>query len=223
MLRQIINIDASRCDGCGLCVTACHEGAIQLIDGKACLVREDFCDGFGDCLPACPQNAITFTEREAAAYDSAAVYQHKMQLSPPTASAAPRLSTPTVAPMLPASSLHTWPVQIKLVPVEAAFFSGASLLIAADCTAYAYAGMHRDFMADRVTLIGCPKLDATEYSVKLTQILRLNTIREVTVVRMEVPCCAGIVRSVMTALQNAGRNIPLSVVVITRDGRMKEE
>lgn len=222
MLRKIIHIDTARCNGCGLCAAACHEGAIQIIDGVARLTRDEFCDGFGDCLPACPTGAITFTEREAAAYDNAAVYQHKLQLSLQQDTASPQPTTPTVTPITSGSSLHTWPVQIKLVPVEAPFFSGASLLIAADCTAYAYAAMHSEFMAGRVTLIGCPKLDATEYSVKLAQILRLNTIRDVTVVRMEVPCCAGIVRSVMTAIANAGREIPVRVAIVTRNGMIRE-
>jgi ferredoxin len=242
MKRQIIHIDENKCTGCGLCVSACHEGALDLIDGKARLVRENFCDGFGDCLPACPAGAITFEEREAPAYDEAAVKKSRetkkekdemkdvrreggcpgsrvMQLSP--AAAAPSAEAP--APMTfarPVSRLGQWPCQIKLVPVTAPFFKGAKLLVAADCTAYAYANMHEDFMRGKVTLIGCPKLDAVDYTEKLTAILRENDIQSLTIVRMEVPCCGGLQRAAVNALKESGRFIPWQVVTISRDGKI---
>ena len=199
MIRRVINIDEDKCNGCGICATACHEGAIDIIDGKAKLVRENFCDGLGDCLPACPTGAITFEEREAPAYDEAAVMKAKQS----------------------DRTLMNWPVQIKLVPVCAPYFDGADLLIAADCTAYAYAGFHREFLKDRVTLIGCPKLDAIDYSTKLTEIVRNNNIRSVTIVRMEVPCCGGLEMAAANALKASGKLIPWQVVTITVEGKIK--
>ena len=200
MIRKIIHIDEDKCNGCGICATACHEGAIDIIDGKAKLVRENFCDGLGDCLPACPTGAITFEEREAPAYDEAAVMKAKQS----------------------DRTLMNWPVQIKLVPVCAPYFDGADLLIAADCTAYAYAGFHREFLKDRVTLIGCPKLDAIDYSTKLNEIVRNNNIRSVTIVRMEVPCCGGLEMAAANALKASGKLIPWQVVTITVEGKNQE-
>lgn len=199
MIRKIIHIDEDKCNGCGICATAGHEGAIDIIDGKAKLVRENFCDGLGDCLPACPTGAITFEEREAPAYDEAAVMKAKQS----------------------DRTLMNWPVQIKLVPVCAPYFDGADLLIAADCTAYAYAGFHRAILKDRVTLIGCPKLDAIDYSTKLTEIVRNNNIRSVTIVRMEVPCCGGLEMAAANALKASGKLIPWQVVTITVEGKIK--
>lgn len=198
MIRKIIQIDEEKCIGCGLCAKACHEGAIGMVAGKAKLLRDDYCDGLGDCLPACPTNAITFIEREAAAYDEAAVMENKSKTS----------------------QLTQWPVQIKLAPVNAPYFNQAHLLIAADCTAYVYANFHQDFIRNRITLVGCPKLDATDYSIKLTDILKNNPIQSVTVVRMEVPCCGGIERAVTLALQQSEKFIPWQVVTISTDGRI---
>ena len=208
MIRKIIHIDEEKCNGCGLCAEACHEGAIDMVDGKAKLVRENFCDGFGDCLPNCPTGAITFEEREAPAYDEAAVKaaQAKKKEQPANVSRVSRLGQ--------------WPCQIKLLPTEAPFFDGAKLLIAADCTAYAYANMHEDFMKGKITVIGCPKLDAIDYSEKLTDIIRNNDIKNVTIVRMEVPCCGGLQRAAENALRNSGKFIPWQVVTISRDGRI---
>lgn len=210
MIRRIIEIDREKCTGCGLCAAACHEGAIGMRDGKAVLLRDDYCDGLGDCLPACPAGAITFVEREAAAYDEAAVQAHM---------AARRAATPGPSGEV-RSRLGQWPIQLKLLPVQAPFYQGARLLIAADCTAFARADFHERFMKGCVTLIGCPKLDAGDYAEKLTELLRLNDIREVTVVRMEVPCCGGIQRAAETALQNSGKAIPIQVVTLSRDGRI---
>lgn len=198
MIRKIIQIDEEKCIGCGLCAKACHEGAIGMVAGKAKLLRDDYCDGLGDCLPACPTNAITFVEREAAAYDEAAVMENKSKTS----------------------QLTQWPVQIKLAPVNAPYFNQAHLLIAANCTAYAYANFHQDFIRNRITLVGCPKLDVTDYSIKLTDILKYNPIQSVTVVRMEVPCCGGIERAVTLALQQSEKFIPWQVVTISTDGRI---
>ncbi len=201
MKRRIIEIDQNKCNGCGACA-ACHEGAIAMVDGKAKLMRDDYCDGLGDCLPACPTSAISFVEREAAAYDEQAVLankQKKMQ-----------------------SRLSQWPVQIKLVPVNAPYFDGAKLLIAADCTAYAYAAFHEKFIKGHITLVGCPKLDNVDYSEKLTEIIRDNNITSVTIVRMEVPCCGGLEHAAKTALQNSGKFIPWQVVTISTDGRILE-
>ena len=230
MIRKIIKIDEEKCNGCGLCASACHEGALDIRDGKARLVRENFCDGFGDCLPNCPTGAITFEEREAPAYDEAAVKAAQQEKKNLTAGGCPgsrmkqfvREEEPqpetATAGYRPVSRLNQWPCQIKLLPVKAAFFEGAKLLIAADCTAYAYANMHEDFMKGKITLIGCPKLDAVDYTEKLTAIIRENDIRSVTVVRMEVPCCGGLQRAAENALRASGKFIPWQVVTISTDG-----
>ena len=259
MIRKIIHIDEEKCNGCGLCAKACHEGAIDIIDGKAKLVRENFCDGFGDCLPNCPTGAISFEEREAPAYDEAAVkkaqeekkteekkteekkteamkmegmkmeemkHEHHeggcpgskvMQFTQNGAAGVPLRTAE------PVSRLGQWPCQIKLVPTQAPFYENAKLLIAADCTAYAYANMHEDFMRGKVTIIGCPKLDGVDYTDKLTQIIQSNNIRSVTIVRMEVPCCGGLQRAAENALRNSGKFIPWQVVTISRDGRILDE
>lgn len=197
MIRKIIHIDEDKCNGCGLCAGACHEGAIEIIDGKAKLVREHFCDGLGDCLPSCPTGAITFEEREAPAYDEKAVMQAKQEKR---------------------KKLSNWPMQIKLAPLQAPYFDGADLLIAADCTAYAYAEFQKQFVEDRVVLIGCPKLDAVDYSEKLKEIISNNRIKSVIIVRMEVPCCGGIEMAAKRALQESGKIIPWQVVTISVDG-----
>lgn len=236
MIRKIIKIDEEKCNGCGACAAACHEGAIEMIDGKAKLTREDYCDGLGDCLPACPTDAISFEEREAPAYDEAAVLAAKAKKAeaplpcgcPGSQSRAIRrendsseCSTVPGSPAVSiASQLSQWPVQIKLAPVNAPYFNGAKLLVAADCTAYAYGNFHNEFIRDHVTLIGCPKLDSVDYSEKLTAILANNDIRSVTVVRMEVPCCGGIEHAVKTALQESGKFISWQVVTISTDGRI---
>ena len=234
MKRKIIRIDRERCNGCGACAKACHEGAIEIINGKAELVREHFCDGLGDCLPECPTGAISFEEREAPAYDEKAVKEAQknqaapkhmgcpgaksMQIRRPTA---PETGTPASNPAQ-MSALRNWPVQIKLAPVSAPYFNGAKLLIAADCTAYAYASFHQDFIRNKLTLIGCPKLDQVDYSEKLTAIIQGNDIQSVTIVRMEVPCCGGLEMAVKKALQNSGKFIPWQVVTISIDGKMIE-
>lgn len=245
MIRTIINIDKEKCNGCGICVNACHEGAIAMVDGKAELIRDDYCDGLGNCLPACPTGAITFVEREAAAYDEAAVEENmKKNQSAPTQHQHHDLpcgcpgsqsrtlkresetkSVQTTAPVQAGnleSQLQQWPVQIKLVPVNAPYFEGANLLIAADCAAYAYADFHNQFIKNRITIIGCPKLDEGDYSEKLTAILANNNIKSVTVVRMEVPCCGGIQNAAITALKNSGKMIPWQVVTISTTGEIKE-
>ncbi len=232
MMRKIIHIDEEKCNGCGACASACHEGAIQMVNGKAKLMREDFCDGLGDCLPGCPTGAITFEEREAPAYNAAAVQeakeetQHKHPAGGCPGSAVAQFEHASQAQPAPAgravSRLAQWPCQLKLVPPRAPFFDGAKLLIAADCTAYAYASLHEDFMKGRVTVIGCPKLDAVDYAEKLTAIIRDNDIRSVTIVRMEVPCCGGLQYAAETALKASGKFIPWQVVTISRDGRILE-
>ena len=241
MIRKIISIDAEKCTGCGLCAEACHEGAIGMVDGKAVLLREDYCDGLGDCLPACPTGAIAFEEREAPAYDAEAVKAAQSEKADPSAKTDPsfpcgcpgthsrqihRPKTPeeSFQPVVWQSSrLAQWPVQIKLVPANALYFDGANLLIAADCTAYAYGDFHARFMKNRITLIGCPKLDAVDYAEKLTAILVQNNIKSVTVVRMEVPCCGGIEQAVQRAMQRSGKWIPWQVHTISTEGRELEE
>lgn len=239
MIRRVIEIDREKCNGCGACAAACHEGAIGMVDGKAQLMRDDYCDGLGDCLPSCPTNAISFVEREAAAYDETAVLenkrkkmQEKMQKEgmsmPHTGCPGTRLrmiqheeeEAVQTTSAKPVSRLSQWPVQIKLVPVNAPYFDGAKLLIAADCTAYAYASFHEDFIKGHITLVGCPKLDSVDYSEKLTDIIRENNIKSVTVVRMEVPCCGGLENAAKTALQNSGKFIPWQVVTISTDGKI---
>ena len=271
MIRKIIHIDEEKCNGCGLCAEACHEGAIDMVDGKAKLVREHFCDGFGDCLPGCPTGAISFEEREAPAYDEAAVKKSQQEKKHPAGGNHPAGGCPgsrfmklgggnpgpaapfagqaamgagmtiakpagahaanSTAPAAGAagqtsylaklvSRLEQWPCQIRLLPTQAPFYDGAKLLIAADCTAYAYANMHEDFMRGKITLVGCPKLDPVDYSEKLTAIIRDNDIKSVTIVRMEVPCCGGLQRAAETALRASGKFIPWQVVTISRDGRI---
>ncbi|MBO5448103.1 MAG: 4Fe-4S binding protein [Ruminococcus sp.] len=230
MLRKIIKIDEEKCNGCGACAAACHEGAIGMVDGKAKLLREDYCDGLGDCLPACPTNAIFFEEREAPAYDEEAVLKAKQKKQasnlpcgcPGTNSKSIKRDNKTdlQAAETVSSQLSQWPVQIKLVPVNAPYFDGANLLIAADCTAYAYGNFHNEFIRNRVTIIGCPKLDEGDYAEKLTEIIKNNDIKSVTIVRMEVPCCGGIENAAKRALQTSGKFIPWQVVTVSTDGRI---
>ena len=256
MKRKIVEIDETKCTGCGLCANACHEGAIAMVDGKAKLVKDDYCDGMGDCLPECPAGAIKIVEREAAAYDAEAVEKWKVEklkgvepaMAKPKLTEAPSPSTQHVPrpggcpgkamrqfnresspqpvreansqPTTPNSQLSQWPCQIRLVPAKAPFFNGAKLLIAADCTAYAYANFHLEFMRGKVTIVGCPKLDPVDYSEKLMEILRENDIKSVTIVRMEVPCCGGLEMAAKKALQASGKFIPWQVVTISLDGRI---
>ncbi|MBQ9308801.1 MAG: 4Fe-4S binding protein [Clostridia bacterium] len=250
MVRKIIEIDEAKCNGCGLCATACHEGAIEIVDGKAKLMRENFCDGFGDCLPNCPQGAISFVTREAPSYDAEAVAKAKKEKehtdmnTPPIHeefkeieerlkahhAGCPGAQMRTLHPEKDSaeetpvagqvSRLQNWPVQIKLCPVEAPYFARAKLLIAADCTAYAYASFHQEMMRGRVTLIGCPKLDGVDYTDKLREIIERNDIREVTIVRMEVPCCGGLERAATEALRKSGKFLPWQVRVISIDGKI---
>ena len=236
MIRKIIQIDEEKCNGCGACADACHEGAIGMVNGKAKLLRDDYCDGLGDCLPTCPTGAISFVEREAAAYDEKAVQEHMQKKNAQTITSAgshtgcpgsrmqqfKRQETASPIPAQVNSQLGQWPCQIKLVPVSAPYFNGAKLLIAADCSVYAYARMHDDFMRGKITLIGCPKLDSIDYSEKLTQIIQSNDIQSVTVVRMEVPCCGGLEMAAKKALQASGKFIPWQVVTISVDGRILE-
>ena len=235
MIRKIIQIDEAKCNGCGACAEACHEGAIGMVNGKAKLLRDDYCDGLGDCLPTCPTGAISFVEREAAAYDEKAVQENirKKQEQSHT-SAAPHTGCPGSQmqriqrsqesarsnPVSAESQLGQWPCQIKLVPVNAPYFDGAKLLIAADCSAYAYARMHDEFMRGKITIIGCPKLDSVDYSEKLTQIIQNNNIQSVTIVRMEVPCCGGLEMAAKKALQSSGKFIPWQVVTFSVDGKI---
>ena len=237
MIRKIIHINEEKCNGCGACARACHEGAIEMADGKARLIRDDYCDGLGDCLPECPTGAITFTEREAAPYDEAAAALHKQHEQHEhshgcpghalrtfdRAGAAGAASAPTNDSAADAahSQLGQWPCQIRLVPVDAPYFSGAALLIAADCTAYAYARVHDEYMRGKITLIGCPKLDGEDYAEKLSQIIARNDIKSVTVLRMEVPCCAGLEHAAVDALKSSGKFIPWQVVTISTDGRIQ--
>ena len=236
MIRRIIEIDKEKCNGCGLCAKACHEGAIGMVDGKATLLRDDYCDGLGDCLPVCPTGAITFVEREAAAYDEGAV-QANMAKKGKTPCACPgsqskllevqekmaakreEEATPVAVP----SRLRQWPVQIKLAPIKAPYFDGAKLLIAADCTAYAYGNFHEEFMKGKITLVGCPKLDMVDYSEKLTEIIKQNDIQSVTIVRMEVPCCGGMELAAKKALQASCKFIPWQVVTISTDGKILDK
>jgi len=239
MIRKIIEIDEEKCNGCGLCAKACHEGAIGIIDGKAKLLRDDYCDGLGDCLPSCPMGAISFTEREALAYDEEAVKENMKKLQQQKnelpcgcpGSQSKILNRPPIKPAssdktdenIPQSQLQQWPVQIKLVPVNAPYFDNAHLLIAADCSAYAYGDFHNKFMKNKVTLIGCPKLDEGDYSQKLTAILKENNIKSVTVTRMEVPCCGGLQNAVINALKNSGKMIPWQVVTLSTQGEIIED
>lgn len=234
MLRKIIKIDEEKCNGCGLCVSACHEGAIGLVDGKAKLLKDDYCDGLGNCLPVCPTNAISFEEREAAEYDEKAVKANMENKQPAklacgcpgthskTLERKEACEAPVASHTAVQAQLNQWPVQIKLVPVNAPYFNNANLLVAADCTAYAYGNFHSEFMKNKITLIGCPKLDEGDYSEKLSAILEMNNIKSVTVVRMEVPCCGGIENAVKTALRNSGKMIPWQVVTLSTDGRILE-
>jgi len=235
MLRKIIRIDEEKCNGCGACAKACHEGAIEILNGKAKLTREDYCDGLGDCLPACPKDAIHFEEREAPAYDEAAVQaakqkKKKADIPEKLPCGCPGTHAKTLRHVAephdahracPVSSrLAQWPCQLKLVPVNAPYFDGANLLIAADCTAYAYGNFHNDFMRNHITLIGCPKLDDGDYTEKLSQIISRNNIRSVKILRMEVPCCGGLENAVKRALQQSGKFLPWQVVTISTDGRI---
>lgn len=243
MIRQIININEELCNGCGLCVTACHEGAIGLVDGKAKLLRDDYCDGLGNCLPVCPTNAISFEEREALEYNEEEVKQNMRKMEEEKRKQQPIQGGCPGSRMMSLdrterenseaeviakersvtpSALRQWPVQIQLVPVNAPYFNGADLLVAADCTAYSYGDFHQ-FMKNKITIIGCPKLDDTDYAEKLTQILALNKVKSVTVIRMEVPCCGGIVHAVKTALLNSGQIIPWRVVTLSTDGQVIED
>lgn len=203
MIRQVIQIEKDKCNGCGICTNACHEGALAIIDGKATLIKDDYCDGMGDCLPGCPQNAISFITREANPYDEAQVKRHLQEKNKKEE-----------------SNLNNWPCQIKLAPMSAPYFSNSHLLIAADCSAYAYASIHKDFMKDKVTLIGCSKLDNIDYSEKLTNIFLFNSIKSITVLRMEVPCCGGLEMMVKKAIIQSGKNIPLEVITISSEGKI---
>ena len=223
MLRKIIRIDEEKCTGCGLCAEACHEGAIGIVNNKAKLLREDFCDGLGDCLPACPEDAISFEEREAAEYNAAAVLAAKKACHPhgcPGMQAKMIQREKSNADVSAPSELSNWPVQIKLVPTAAPYFAGADLLVAADCTAFAYGNFHAEFIKGRVTIIGCPKLDSIDYAEKLGIILSQNDIHSITVARMSVPCCGGLENAVRRALDASGKDIPLRVVTISTDGKI---
>ncbi len=231
MVRKIIKIDDGKCNGCGACAAACHEGAIAMVRGKAKLMREDYCDGLGDCLPACPTDAISFEEREAPAYNEAAVMAAKAEKvqetlpcgCPGTRSKAITHEACSCTSEKASSQLAQWPVQIKLVPVNAPYFHGANLLIAADCAAYAYGNFHNEFIKNHITLIGCPKLDEGDYADKLARIVAENDIKSVTIVRMEVPCCGGLEHAAKRALMASGKFIPWRVVTISTDGRILDE
>lgn len=232
MIRKIIKINTKKCNGCGLCAEACHEGAIAMVNGKAKLIRDDYCDGLGDCLPVCPTNAISFEEREAAAYDEEAVVANKSTNREPLPCGCPGTQSKTInreqnttcdvpkSQNSIDSQLSQWPVQIKLVPINAPYFDGANLLVAADCTAFAYGNFHQEFIRNHVTIVGCPKLDSGDYTDKLTEIIKNNEIKSVKVVRMEVPCCGGIENAVKQALINSGKMIPWQIVTISTDGRI---
>ena len=227
MIRRIIEINREKCNGCGLCSQACHEGAIGMVEGKALLLRDDYCDGLGDCLPTCPTGAITFVEREAAPYDEAAVQAQKRERENGeghgcSGSRIQTLGRRQEQEAAVSSQLRQWPVQIKLAPLTAPYFDGANLLIAADCTAFAYGNFHQDFIRGKVTLVGCPKLDGVDYSEKLTEIIRQNNIKSVTIARMEVPCCGGLQIAAEKALRDSGKFIPWQVVTISVDGRILE-
>ena len=228
MIRKIIEINEEKCNGCGLCAKACHEGAIAIVGGKAKLMRDDFCDGFGDCLPACPMDAIHFTEREAAAYDEKAVQENKQKKSAGAGFSCPGSALRSFTPkednsgVRVNSCLRQFPIQIKLLPTNAPYFNGADLLIAADCTAYAYGNFHQDFIKGKITLIGCPKLDAVDYAEKLTEIFKNNSIKSITLTRMTVPCCGGLEYAVKRAIEASGKDIPLEVAVISPDGNIAE-
>lgn len=232
MIRKIIQIDEEKCNGCGACAEACHEGAIAMVNGKAKLIRDDYCDGLGDCLPACPVDAISFIEREAKAYDESAVLKNKLNKQGETlpcgcpGTESKKISHENSPVFIRddevPSQLSQWPVQIKLAPINAPYFNGANLLIAADCTAFAYGNFHNKFIKNHVTLIGCPKLDSGDYTEKLTEIIKSNDIKSVKVVRMQVPCCGGMEAAVKNALLKSGKFIPWQVVVISNDGRILE-
>lgn len=233
MIRKIIKIDDEKCNGCGLCANACKEGAIAVINGKAKLIRDDYCDGLGNCLPVCPTDAISFEEREANAYNEEAVKAKQTQEHAPKGHVCPGSMAKMIKhdyksdsshnPIALQSELSQWPIQIKLVPVSAPYFDKANLLVAADCTAFAYADFHRSFIKNHITLIGCPKLDAIDYTEKLTEIIKSNNIKSIKVVRMEVPCCGGIENAVKQALINSGKMLPWQVVVISTDGHILSE
>lgn len=219
MIRKIVQIDEEKCTGCGLCAHACHESAIAMVDGKAKLIRDDYCDGFGDCLPVCPADAISFVEREALPYDEEAVKENQRKAKAESGkNAAEAAETNAAAP----SQLRQWPVQIKLVQERASMFAGADLLVAADCTAYAYGNFHQDFIRNHVVLVGCTKLDDIDYSEKLARIFMRNDIKSITVARMEVPCCAGMERAVKMAIKESGKKIPVKTVVISTEGELLE-
>ena len=229
MLRKIIQIDEDKCTGCGICVDACHEGAIGLVNGKAKLMRDDYCDGLGDCLPTCPTGAISFIEKDTLAYDEEAVKKNmekRMQESGTMHSGCPGSMMHTLNPVVSSpsidvsSQLTSWPVQIKLAPINAPFFQHAKLLVAADCTAYAYANFHQEFMRNKVTLIGCPKLDEGDYSEKLTEIFSSNEIKSIHLVRMMVPCCGGLSKAVVNAIAASGKQIPCTITTISPQGEI---